>query len=218
MKYFFLLLFLTFSLPVISDNLKTVEAEYIYYAPENVTIEEAKRIAIDRAKIQALADAFGTIVSQVNTTRIENGDGKSSLDFLSLGGSDVKGEWLETIGDPVVSVTYEQGILVIKVSIKGKAREIKTALIDIQTSILRNGIDEKSASSDFRDGDDLYLSFLSPVDGYLSVYLVDTESNAYCLLPYRKQKDGIYRIEANRQYLFFRESSASNEERSIVDE
>ena len=73
MKYFFLLLFLTFSLPVISDNLKTVEAEYIYYAPENVTIEEAKRIAIDRAKIQALADAFGTIVSQVNTTRIENG-------------------------------------------------------------------------------------------------------------------------------------------------
>ena len=80
--------------------------------------------------------------------------------------------------------------------------------IDLQTVILRNGIDEKSASTDFKDGDDLFLSFQSPVNGYLSVYLVDAENNAYCLLPYRAQQAGIYKVEANRRYLFFKETSA----------
>lgn len=218
MKFLCLLLLLFTSISVLADDLKTVEAEYIYYAPENVTIEDAKRIAIDRAKIQALADAFGTIVSQSNNTRIENKNGKTSSDFLSLGGSDVKGEWLETIGEPAISISYEQGMLVIKVSIKGRAREITTASIDILATVLRNGVDEKSASNDFKDGDDLYLSFQSPVNGYLSVYFVDTESNAYCLLPYRGQQDGIYKIEANRRYVFFKETYAPKEERSFVDE
>lgn len=218
MRYFYSLIVLLLCAPAWADSLRTVEAEYTYYAPENVTIEEAKRIAIDRAKIQALADAFGTIVSQSNNTRIENQNGNTSTDFLSVGGSEVKGEWIETIGEPAISISYDQGILVIKVSIKGKAREITRVSIDLQTVILRNGIDEKSASTDFKDGDDLFLSFQSPVNGYLSVYLVDAENNAYCLLPYRAQQDGIYKVEANRRYLFFKETSAPSEERSVVDE
>lgn len=218
MKYFYILFFPLLPLISLADNLKTVQAEYVYYAPENITIEEAKRIAIDRAKIQAIADAFGTIISQTNTTRVENGDGKSKVDFLSTGGSDVKGDWIETIGEPSISIQYEQGVMIIKVSIKGKARELSSSVIDIQTTILRNGVDENAASNEFKDGDDLYLRFLSPVDGYLSVYLVDNEDKAYCLLPYRKQKDGIYGIKSNRQYLFFKASEVEAKEREIVDE
>lgn len=218
MRYFYTLIFLLAFASALADNLRTVEAEYIYYAPENVTIEDAKRIAIDRAKIQALADAFGTIVSQYNSTKIDNQNGNSSIDFHSIGGSDVKGEWLETIGEPVISISYEQEMLVIKVSIKGKAREITTASIDLQTAILRNGTDRKCVSTDFKDGDDMFLSFQSPVNGYLSVYLVDTENNAYCLLPYRAQQDGIYKVEANRHYLFFKASSVPSGERAVVDE
>lgn len=218
MKLLCVLSLLLLSLPVLSKDIKTVEAEYVYYAPENMTIEEAKRTAVERAKIQAIADAFGTIVSQTNTTRVENSNGKSSVDFLSIGGSDVKGEWIETIGEPSISVSYDKNVLVIKVYIKGRAREITTSSIDIQTHILCNGIDEKSMSTAFKNGDDLYLSFLSPVSGYLSVYLVDSENVAYCLLPYRNQTDGIYKVEANRQYIFFKESEAPERERAMVDE
>lgn len=218
MRCFLLLLFFLVFCSAFSDKIKKVEGEYTYYAPENVTIEEAKRIAIDRAKIQALADAFGTIVSQTNTTRIENGTNGSNVDFLSVGGSDVKGEWIETIGEPSISITYDNGMLVIRVSIKGHAKEITAASIDIQTTILCNGIDDKAASNDFHDGDDLYLSFLSPVNGYLSIYLADIEDNVYCLLPYRGQKDGIYKVEANQRYLFFNEACAPHQERAIVDE
>lgn len=213
-----LILLMIISLPAFSQKMKTVEGEYTYHAPENVTLEEAKRTALDRAKIQALADAFGTIVSQTNATRMENRNGKSDVDFLSIGGSEVKGEWIETIGQPDYNISYEQGMLVVKVSVKGKAREIVSAQIDIVSKILRNGTEDKFESDEFRSGDDLYLSFMSPVSGYLAVYLVDAEQTAYCLLPYRNQTDGIYKVEANRRYLFFNIKEAPAQERQFVDE
>lgn len=218
MKYILLLLSILFTLPVFSQKMKTVEGEYTYYAPENVTLEEAKRIALDRAKIQALADAFGTIVSQTNATHVQNRNGSSDIDFLSIGGSEVKGEWIETVGEPQYDISYEQGMLVVKVSVKGKAREIVSAQIDIKVKVLRNGTEDKFESDEFRDGDDLYLSFVSPVSGYLAVYLVDAEQKAYCLLPYRSQTDGIYKVEANRRYVFFNIKEAHAAERQFVNE
>ncbi len=218
MKYILLLLSVLFTIPVFSQKMKTVEGEYTYHAPENVTLEEAKRIALDRAKIQALADAFGTIVSQTNATHVQNRNGSSDIDFLSVGGSEVKGEWIETVGEPQYDISYEQGMLVVKVSVKGKVREIVSAQIDIKAKVLRNGTEDKFESDEFRDGDDLYLSFVSPVSGYLAVYLVDAEQKAYCLLPYRSQTDGIYKVEANRRYVFFNIKDAPAAERQFVDE
>lgn len=216
---FILLLLFVFPFAVQAQKIKTVEGEYTYYAPENVTPEDAKRIALDRAKIQALADAFGTIVSQYNTTQVENRNGHSNIDFTSIGGSEVKGEWIETIGEPVYKpIEFENGMMVVSVKVKGHAREIVSASIDFQARILRNGVEDKFQSDLFKDGDDLYLSFTSPVKGFLAVYLVDADHQAFCLLPYRNQTTGIYPIEANRHYLFFNEKAAPQQERSFVDE
>lgn len=201
-----------------AQKTKTVEGEYTYYAPENVTLENAKRIALDRAKIQALADAFGTIVSQSNSTRIENRNGESTTDFLSIGGSEVKGEWIETIGKPQYNVFYEQDMLVVKVSVKGKAREIVSAAIDLNVKVLRNGTEDKFESDAFHDGDDLYLSFQSPVSGYVAVYLIDADNKAFCLLPYRNQESGQYPVKANQRYVFFSIKDASEDIRQYVDE
>lgn len=218
MKHTLLLLSIIFTVPVFSQKMKTVKGEYTYHAPENVTPEEAKLTALDRAKIQALADEFGTIVSQTNTTHIQNGNGKSDIDFLSIGGSEVKGEWIETTGEPQYHISYDQGMLVVKVTVKGKAREIVSAQIEIKTKVLRNGTEDKFESDEFHDGDDLYLSFISPVSGYLAVYLVDAEQKAFCLLPYQSQEDGIYKIKSNRRYLFFNRKEAEKELTHLVDE
>ena len=201
-----------------AQKVQKVTATYTYHAPENVTLEDAKRTALDRAKIQAIADEFGTIVSQSNSTRIENRNGDSAVDFLSIGGSDVRGEWIETIGEPQYEIVYEQSMLVVKVWVKGRIREIVSAGIDISARILRNGTEDRFESEEFRSGDDLYLSFVSPVDGYLAVYLVDAEQRAYCLLPYRSQGGGIYKVAANRRYLFFNIKEAEAHERQYVDE
>ena len=213
-----LLLLMTIVAASYAQKVQKVTATYTYHAPENVTLEQAKATALDRAKLQVIADAFGTIVSQTNSTRVENHGGASAVDFLSIGGSDVRGEWLETIGEPQYEISYEQGMLVVKVSVKGRIREIVSAAIDIKARVLRNGVEDRFESEEFRSGDDLYLSFVSPVDGYLAVYLVDAEQRAFCLLPYRSQRDGIYKVTANRRYLFFNIKEAEPEERQFVDE
>lgn len=218
MRHLAILALWLFTTAVFAQKVKTVEGEYTYYAPENVTMGQAKRTALDRAMIQAIADEFGTIVSQSNTTRVENKNGRSDIDFLSIGGSEVKGEWLETIGDPIYNIRYESDMLVVSVKVKGKAREIITASIDFKARILRNGTEDKFESDQFRSGDDLYLSFQSPVAGYLAVYLVDADGRAFCLLPYRNQQTDIYPIEANRHYLFFNIKEAPPQERPYVDE
>ena len=109
-------------------------------------------------------------------------------------------------------------MLIVTCKVKGKAREIISAGIDFQARILRNGTDDKFESDQFRSGDDLYLSFTSPLSGYLAVYLVDADGQAFCLLPYRNQSDGIYPVKANQRYLFFNTKEASQNERPYVDE
>lgn len=218
MRGLLLLLLLTSSSIVFSQELKTVEGDYTYYAPENVTLEQARRTALERAKIQALADEFGTIVSQTEFSRVENVNGKSDVNFLSFGGTEVKGEWIETIGEPIYNIRYEGNMLVITCKVRGKAREIVTAQIDLTAKVLRNGTEEKFESAEFRNGDDLYLLFQSPVKGYLAVYLMDADGQAFCLLPYRSQTEGVYPVKANQRYVFFNERLAPYSERPQIDE
>ena len=51
----------------------------------------------------------------------------------------------------------------------------------------------------------------------MAVYLVE-EDYAYCMLPYRSQKDGIYEVDANKRYVFFSAKDEPNGNSSIVDE
>ena len=212
------LLLATIIIPAFAQKVKTVEGEFVYYAPENVSPAEAKRYALQQAQLNAIADEFGTIIAQTNLTRIEGNNEQSSTRFNSFGSSDVKGEWIETIGEPEYTISYESNMLVVTCRVKGKAREIVSAQIDIKALVLRNGTDDKFEDDDFKSGNDLYLSFVSPVKGYLAVYLIDDDNKAFCLLPYRSQTEGIYPIEANRRYVFFDIKSASPEERGYVDE
>jgi hypothetical protein len=209
---------LLFSVVLCAQRTEKVRAEYIYHAPENVTLEAAKRTALERAKLQAIADEFGTVVSQSNTTFITNQNGESNLDFFSLGGSEVKGEWIETFGEPEYSISYEQEMLVVKVSVSGRIREIVSAQIDFKAEVLCNGTDLKFARTDFKSGDDLYLYFQSPVDGYLAVYLLDDVSQmVYCLLPYKSSSEAVAPIEHDKPYIFFSAKHAGDKAH-LVDE
>lgn len=207
-----------FALPILAQRTEKVHAEYVYYAPDNISLEEAKRIALDRAKIQAIADEFGTVVSQSNTTLVSIRNGESTSDFFSLGGSEVKGEWIETIGQPKYQINYEEGILMVKAIVSGRIREIVFAQIDIKAEVLCNGTDLKFARTEFKSGDDLYLYFQSPVDGYLAVYLLDEANQmVYCLLPYKSSSEAITPIEHDKSYIFF-SSKYAGDKAHLVDE
>lgn len=192
-----------------AQKVKKVQGEYIYHAPENVSLEQAKQTALSRAQIQALGDEFGTVVAQHNATMLNNTNGSTNTNFTSLSSSDVKGEWLETIGEPKYEITYEQGMLVIKCTVSGKARELVASQNNFVAKVLCNGIEDKYESGNFKSGDDLFLSYQTSVKGYIAVYLVDDNKNAYCLLPYQSSSDGKVAVNANTRYVFFNQKTAA---------
>lgn len=218
-KFILFILLASFFLVGYSQRAAKVSAAYTYYAPETMSVEEAKRVALDRAKIQAIADEFGTIVSQSTSTVITNKNGESDTQFFALGGSDVKGEWIETIGKPEYQLKFENHFLIVECSVKGKAREIVSAKIEFEAKTLRNGTELRFGDVNFRDGDDLYLYFQSPINGYLAVYLLDELSQTvYCILPYKAQTFSAYPVLANKEYVMFSRKEADKSERPIVDE
>lgn len=217
-KYLCCFICIVFSICCFSQKIKTVDGEYTYVVPENVNLDKAKYIALERLKIQLIEEEFGATVSQSNSTLVKNSNGKSDVDFVSIGGSEVNGEWIETIGTPRYNIYYEKDMLVVSVKAKGRIREIISTAVDVKSLVLRNGIEDRFESDTFKSGDDLYISFQSPTNGYLVVYLVDTEQRAFCLLPYQNMKEGFFNVEANKRYVLFSTQTAASEIKPYVDE
>ncbi len=189
-----------------AQKMKTASGSYTYYAPENVTLEQAKRTALERAMNQIIADNFGTDVQSTNLTRIENSSSGSSVDMVSLSATDVKGEWVETLREPEYDISWEQGMLVVTVSVTGRIREVERDRVKPQFTarLLRNGTEDNAESLEFREGDQLYLSFRSPVNGYLAVYLYDAQETVCRLIPYAADPDqNAVKVKAKERTVFF---------------
>ena len=197
----------------------TVCGEYIYEVPDNVPRDQARRIALERAKTKALEDRFGTTMT-LSVGATTRSSGAEETEWFSITNiSEVNGEWLEDIGEPTfVFGADRQGRQTLKVNVCGQARELTGTRIDLETKVLKNGVENRFESNEFRDGDELYIAFRSPVDGFIAVYLVDESRTAYCLLPYRRDRTGIVKVEGGKDYIFFSAQHAQREIASIVDE
>lgn len=197
-------------------KIKTIKGEYTYTVPSNVSMDEAVHTAIERAKIEALEKEYGTVMSQSISTVMHSSNGRSDSDMLLMAQSQVKGEWLETIGEPEVERSFEQDMLIIHVKITGRARELKSHKLDLQTKILRNTTELVGESNQFTDGDKFYLYLRSPLSGYLAVYMEeDATQQVYCLLPYLHSNNATEKIEANKDYIFFKKQGGMD---TITDE
>ena len=188
-----------------------VSGEYTYYAPLNVSPDDAIAVAVEKAKIQALADAFGTLIDMHSSNMIQNANGKSNSSFLSLGESSVKGEWIGDTREPETDVVIEEGFMKASAKVWGRAREIVSAPIEISAKLLKqtNGQHDEDQ---FHHGDQLYLSFKSPTKGFLAVYQMDGKGETYCLLPYAGDDDGMFSVKANKSYILFSEEHADKGE------
>ena len=194
MRYYFLiLLFLLISLYSLGQRVENICGEYKYIVPENVSLAEAKAIAIERARLTAIANEFGTTVSQTNlaTTHIENGTTRN--DFLSLGETEVKGDWLGDTKEPEIRPVYENNQLVIYASVCGKVRELKTAEVELRMQIMSNGIETER----FKNNDKVAIRFKSPVNGYVAIFVRDDNAGIVsCMLPYENE-NGKARVVKN---------------------
>lgn len=203
-RIFLILIAIVVPLVLSAQKTLTVSGSYTFNAPTNISLDQAKAIALERAKNEIIAEHFGTVVGVNNYTEVSNVDGKSSVKYLSLGESEVRGEWLETQGKPTYKVKYEQNFLVVTVSVTGTIREITTAKVDFQAKVLRNGTEDRYESDSFKDGDDIYISFESPVTGYVAIYLYDQEGMNR-LLPMGSSNEGSIMVQGGDKQVFFKQ-------------
>ncbi|MBR4705124.1 MAG: hypothetical protein IKP02_05930 [Paludibacteraceae bacterium] len=186
-----------------ASDISTVRATYEYTSDNpNETPSQVQSKAFERAKLKALEEKFGLDVANMTSTFVSNSSGTN---VLSLGGTSVRGEWIETLKEQVLEpAAFKDGFWRIKVHVEGRARNNTAEKTDIRYTFVRN-VQDIDPPVSFRDGNDLFLRFSSPAAGSLCVYLVDEEQNAFCLLPYPHQQTGCQAVEANRDYVFFSE-------------
>ena len=193
----------------LAGDIKHISITYEYISDNpNETPEQAEQTAIQMAQQKALEEHFGLDVLGITSTMQRNHqEGQqvsSTSDVFSMRETAVRGEWIETIKQKVLDKTFEKGFWHVRVYIEGRARNHSTEKTEIQYAFINNAHDKQNRDQ-YYDGDDIFLRFTSPVSGALCIYLVDTEQNAYCLLPYQSNTVGYQPIEANKDYLFFSE-------------
>lgn len=210
MKHVFLIICaLLICLVSLAGDIKHISITYEYISDNpNETPEQAEHIAIQMAQQKALEEHFGLDVVGITSTMQRNHqEGQkvsSTSDVFSMRETSVRGEWIETTSQKVLEKSFDKGFWQVKVYLAGRARNHSTDKPEIQYAFINNTHDKQNRDQ-YYDGDDIFLRFTSPVSGALCIYLVDTEQNAYCLLPYQSNAVGYQPIEANKDYLFFSE-------------
>lgn len=198
----FLVLLLLLSMPLVmaQASIHIIEGTYLYHAPEDMTPSRAKEEALNRAKIEALAETFGTVVSQ-SSVSVTSSRGDA---FYSEGTTHVKGEWLETLGEPRFEMGFSELGMWVRCTVRGKAREISSAREDVVMRIYANGIESYNESVFLKAGSHLYVSQQAPVDGYVAIFLYDNENDVVnCLFPYKGSIPLPHKMQANRVNYFF---------------
>ena len=182
-----------------SQRTASVCGEVDYVVPETQTLADAKRTALTQARLNAIAEEFGTVVSQTNTSTMHKENGKEHNSFNSFSENEVRGIWLDDTKEPVVNVGYNNGMTVIHVEVCGKAREQKRASIEMQVKTLNNGTE----TDKFRSNDRFSVSFKSASSGYVAIFIRDEINDIVnVMMPYDGGDGNAREVKSNREYLF----------------
>ena len=187
-----------------SQKIKTETGTAQVKLENNMTKEQTYQKVEELAKINAIENAFNTYVGQESNITVNSG----KSDFRIIGTTKVKGEWIETLDkklsedtrDEIGQFGKEKSIW-ITCTIKGRIKEA-TPKANIEFATL-SCPKLNCRSTTFTSGEQLYLQFKSPLDGYLSVYL-DDGITVNRLLPYSSaQNYSSVNVKADWEYVLF---------------
>lgn len=181
------------------------------FATKNESEASAKQRAIEAAQLEGLYKAFGMSISQMYEITESSEDGTQAF---SISTTDVNGEWIQDLAEPKITVKPSDGGYWYIATVKGRGRRIAREHVDLDVRFLY-GLDEdrQQCKGDYDEGDNFYLYFCSPIDGYLTVYLRDDDENQtmQAILPYEGQGGEAYPIKADKKYIFFSKEKAEPE-------
>lgn len=130
------------------------------------------------------------------------------------------GEWIKDKEKPIYTEYQDKNdIYWTKCFVEGYARRIPSNQVKFELETLRGTDIMKDRTTSFNDQEHFYLYFNIAEPGYILICCSDLDT-VYRCLPYQGMKDTtVFKVEANRKYLFFSEDSANyNIDKSLVDE
>lgn len=171
--------------------------------------EQAQEQACELAKKKAIEEVFGEVFIQGNATYIINrqtGDKvESDITFNQIANSYVRGKWVKTEnGYPKTELVFRDQEIWAKCEIKGYARELSAPPFEIKAGTY-SCPEEHCRQKYFKDGEQLYLKYQAPNDGYITIYLDDGE-HAFQMYPYKGMSVTEYKkhlFKAQVEYLLF---------------
>lgn len=200
------ILYLMLASPVLSardvSEPRTVRTQYYYVIPSHQSQDEAKRTAVERAKIEAVIEAFGgEEISQVNSVYIESGE-QDVTDFQARMYNRVRGVWVRDLSAPtfVFHNDADNGMQALTVTVHGQVRERSAARFPGTVEPKRLGGHGNTTTVKFVSGDEMVLDFSVPLDGYCAVYLIDENHMANRILPIQYGA-GAQAVKGQRRYL-----------------
>ncbi len=179
-----------------------VSGESVFVVPETMSITEARTVAASRARIDALAGKYGTLVASMNTVGMSDGTVNR---FSMLGTSEVKGVWLKDTREVWQRMELDEATqqLYIRTKVWGKARPLAVAATPVVAETISDDGDTGSTATEFRNGEKFYLHFRSAADGYLAVFLIDASGSVFTCLPYPSQRQNTVPVRKSTDYVFF---------------
>lgn len=199
-------------IPIATFGQKNIVAKGFYNLriEKNWTEEYALNLCRENAKLNALESVFGTSINQSNTLynkNISTGSSvKSDIIFYTVSNTLINGEWVKTIKESEPKFTEQDGYRWVNVEIEGEVREIKK--IPFTPEAYAISCQNLSCSTEvFNSGQNFYLHFKSPKNGYVSIFLDDGE-NVQRLLPYSNQENtDNFQVIADKSYVLFKKSN-----------
>jgi hypothetical protein len=201
------------------QKIRRVEGEFKMKVESSMSMNDARRMAVQQAQLEALKSEFGTRIGMMNQTRMETSNGDTNTSFSSIANSLVKGLWLKDLQEPEFEVFFQGEDQWLNVKVVGRARSLEKSGISFEVKPLKCD-NVNCASQEFNHGEDLLLYFRSPESGYLTVF-IDDKSTAFQVLPYKTMDVSNVKIEADKEYFFFKADDRYNyydQELTQIDE
>lgn len=169
-----------------------------------VTFYEAKKRCIELAKNNAIKQEFGEWIGHTIDIVDYSKDGKSSNssyeERIVVRG---KGEWLEDVRAPELEMKYIDGTIFLKARVWGNAREVVSNNVMLKWMIQHDDNGIRKATTILQNRERFFVNFISPIDGYVAIYLMEDNGNGSCLLPYRRSNVRSYKVKGGKDYTFF---------------
>lgn len=209
-RLFTLLFLLLFSHLLLSAQKKVSEVHGVatIYLTGDMTINMAEKEAIRQAKINALAEKYGTTIAHSTHDYTHSTGTEIHSNFQTIGTTEVRGQWISDVKPPKVLQGFDETTRQIwcKAEVWGRARELKNDQVELDIQLLANGTEDVNATTTFKEGDRLRISLRSAAAGFVAIYLLDkANQTAQLLIPNPDEKGSNHpeSILAKKKYLFF---------------